>query len=112
MKTPREKEIDLILENIRGNWYIVSEQRLGQFLANYVFGHHTDPFYWQDYRLLQTVGDNDNTTNKPITRKSKQNTKLALDKKKAVQRPLQDVGKIRNKSTGLDKSKRLCYNTL
>jgi hypothetical protein len=95
MKTPREKEIDKILENIRLNWYIVPEQRLGQFLSNYVFGHHTDPFYWRDERLVLKES-RDKANHKPTSRKSKQNTKLALDKKKAIQGFMASTDKKRN----------------
>lgn len=43
------KRIKRICKLIEKRWLNVSDQRLGQFLANYVFGHHTDIFFQEDY---------------------------------------------------------------
>jgi len=42
------KRIKRICRLLEDKWSKVPDQRLGQFLANYVFGHHTDPFYLED----------------------------------------------------------------
>jgi hypothetical protein len=42
------QRIDRILEKVRILWYTYPDQRLGQLLANYGFGHHTDPFHVED----------------------------------------------------------------
>ena len=45
----REKaRIKRICKKIEKLWGEVPDQRLGQFLANYVFGHHRDIFYQED----------------------------------------------------------------
>lgn len=44
----REKQIERICKLIKDGWCLVPEQRLGQFLANYVFGHHVDIFFQRD----------------------------------------------------------------
>ena len=42
------KRIKRICKLIEKQWNKVPDQRLGQFLSNYVFGHHTDIFYQED----------------------------------------------------------------
>jgi hypothetical protein len=45
----REKErIVRIIELIGQLWDIFPDHRLGQLLANFVFGHHTDIFFQED----------------------------------------------------------------
>jgi len=39
------KRIKKICRTIEKKWAKVPDQRLGQFLANYVFGHHVDVFF-------------------------------------------------------------------
>ena len=41
----RIKRICKLLEKL---WLEYPDQRLGQLLANYCFGHHTDIFYQED----------------------------------------------------------------
>lgn len=42
------KRIKRICKKIENLWSKVPDQRLGQFLANYVFGHHIDIFHQED----------------------------------------------------------------
>jgi len=42
------KRIDRVCKEIAKKWKIVPDQRLGQFLSNYVFGHHVDIFFQED----------------------------------------------------------------
>jgi len=42
------KRIDRICALLKKQWKKVPDQRLGQFLANYIFGHHEDIFYQED----------------------------------------------------------------
>ena len=42
------KRIKRICKLIEKVWSYYPEQRLGQLLANYVFGHHKDIFYQDD----------------------------------------------------------------
>jgi uncharacterized protein YihD (DUF1040 family) len=46
MKDP--KRIKRICKLLEKQWSKVPDQRLGQFIANYIFGHHTDTFYQED----------------------------------------------------------------
>lgn len=42
------KRIDRILKLVKKHWKRVPDQRLGQFLENYVFGECVDTFYQED----------------------------------------------------------------
>ena len=42
------KRIKRICKLIEKLWIKCPDQRLGQLLANYVFGHHTDIFFLED----------------------------------------------------------------
>ena len=42
------KRIKKICKLLKTKWEKVPDQRLGQFLANYVFGHHVDVFFQED----------------------------------------------------------------
>lgn len=43
-----KKRINRICKLIESRWSRVDQQRFGQFTANYIFGHHTDPFFLSD----------------------------------------------------------------
>ena len=58
MRNP--KRIKRICGLIEAQWSLVPDQRLGQFLANYVFGHHQDIFFQDDDKTefyLQRISD-------------------------------------------------------
>jgi len=42
------KRIKRICHLLEKMWTKCPDQRLGQFLSNYVFGHHADPFFLED----------------------------------------------------------------
>ncbi len=46
MRNP--KRIKVICRALERAWGKMPDQRLGQFLANHVFGHHTDIFFPED----------------------------------------------------------------
>ena len=46
MREPQR--IKRICKLLQKTWVTVPDQRLGQLLANYVFGHHQDIFYQED----------------------------------------------------------------
>lgn len=50
-----EKRIDVILNEIGRVWHKYPDQRLGQLLSNYVFGHHTDIFFQEDDTTLENL---------------------------------------------------------
>lgn len=43
--------IDRILDKIKLIWHEAPDQRLGQLLSNYVFGHHVDIWHMQDHNI-------------------------------------------------------------
>ena len=54
------KRISRICKLLEKKWVLSPDQRLGQFLSNYVFGYKTDIFYQEDddtERLLGEVED-------------------------------------------------------
>jgi hypothetical protein len=49
LSTPRAPErIETIINMLRSVWYANPDQRLGQLLSNYVFGHHADIWHQED----------------------------------------------------------------
>jgi len=56
------KRISKICKLIEEAWSKAPDQRLGQFLSNYVYGHHVDIFFKRDkdveYMLRLALGDN------------------------------------------------------
>jgi len=42
------KRIKRICRLLEKQWSKVPDLRLGQFMANFIFGHHTDTFYQED----------------------------------------------------------------
>ena len=46
MRNP--ERIERICKLLEKAWSKAPDQRLGQFLANYVFGHHQDIFFQED----------------------------------------------------------------
>lgn len=53
------KRIKRICKLIEKVWNKVPDQRLGQFLSNYVFGHHTDIFFQEDNITEEILNKND-----------------------------------------------------
>ena len=51
-----KKRIKRICRLIETLWLQVPDQRLGQFLANYIFGHHKDIFYQEDDITEEKLG--------------------------------------------------------
>lgn len=49
------KRIARICKILQKVWTEVPDQRLGQLLANYAFGHHRDIFYQEDDRTEETL---------------------------------------------------------
>ena len=53
-----KKRIKRICDVLRKKWEKCPDQRLGQFLSNYVFGHQVDIFFQEDdatERLLKEL---------------------------------------------------------
>lgn len=56
LSTPRPTDrIDRILQKLSQVWHAMPDQRLGQLLANYGFGHHADPFYIEDTEIEEKL---------------------------------------------------------
>ena len=51
------KRIKRICKLLEKAWSQVPEQRLGQFLANYVYGHHVDIFFLEDDKVEDVLND-------------------------------------------------------
>jgi uncharacterized protein YihD (DUF1040 family) len=49
------KRIKRICNLLEKKWSKVPDQRLGQFLSNYIFGHHIDIFFQEDDVVEQTL---------------------------------------------------------
>lgn len=49
--------IDRITEKLNKVWHAMPDQRLGQLLANYGFGHHVDPFHVEDDQIEQKLDE-------------------------------------------------------
>lgn len=54
MRNP--KRIPQICKRIEKLWTKYPDQRLGQLLANYVFGHHVDIYFQEDDETLERLG--------------------------------------------------------
>jgi len=49
------ERIPAICKLLEEAWLKVPEQRFGQFLSNYVYGHHVDIFYKWDKHVLEML---------------------------------------------------------
>ena len=64
-----KSRIKRICKLIETEWLRVPDQRLGQFLANYVFGHHVDIFFQEDdmSETMLICTQNEKNNNKVVT---------------------------------------------
>ena len=54
----RELErIDRICDKMKEVWTCAPDQRLGQFLANYVYGHHVDIWFKEDSDIKKILDE-------------------------------------------------------
>lgn len=55
MRNP--KRIKRICKLLEESWLLLPDQRLGQFLSNYVYRHHVDIFYINDKKVEKDLKD-------------------------------------------------------